>query len=152
MEAAPASPMSHGKVFLGAALAVAALLRLHRLSLLPPAHYRDVALTAIDALRAASGHPCLNYTYDEGLYANLMGLVFLLLGASDWTVRAPGALFGVLTCLGVYRLGRALDLEREGLFAAALLGASFWHVVLSRSGFRVILLPLLLSLSFALLV
>src|SRR5207249_9317227 len=133
---------------LWAVLSAAAALRVYHLSVLPPAHYRDVALTASDALRAASGHPCLHYTYDEGLYANLMGLVFLVLGASDWTVRAPGALFGVLTCWAVYRLGRALDLEREGLFAAALLGASFWHVVLSRSGFRVILLPLLLSLSF----
>jgi len=136
---------------LGAILVVAALLRFHHLEALPPAHYRDVALTAIDALRAASGHPCLHYTYDEGLYANLMGLLFLLFGASDWMVRAPGALFGVLTCLGLYRLGRAFGLPRAGLYGAALLAVSFWHLVLSRSGFRAILLPLLLVEAFALL-
>src|SRR6266446_9388108 len=107
-------------------LAAAALLRFHALLDLPPAHYRDVALTAIDALRAASGHPCLHYTYDEGLYANLMGLVFLVLGASDWTVRAPGALVGVLTCLGVYRLGKALEMPRAGLYGAALLAFCLW--------------------------
>ncbi len=135
-----------------AVLSTAALLRFYHLSFLPPANYRDVALTASDALRAAAGHPCLHYTYDEGLYANLMGVLFLVLGASDWTVRAPGSLFGVLTCWGVYRLGKALNLEREGLYGAALLAASFWHLVLSRSGFRVILLPLLLSFSFAFLV
>ncbi len=125
-------------------LVAAAFLRFHALSDLPPAHYRDVALTATDALRAASGHPRLHFTYDEGLYADLMGLVFLLLGASDWTVRAPGALFGVLTCWGVFRLGRAFGRERAGLFGAALLAVSFWHVLLSRSGFRAVLLPCLL--------
>jgi 4-amino-4-deoxy-L-arabinose transferase-like glycosyltransferase len=134
------------------ALGAAALLRFFDLSGLPPAHYRDVATTATDALRAASGHPLLHYTYDEGLYSNLMGLVFLLLGPSDWTVRAPGALFGVLTCFGVFRLGKALGQERAGLLGAALLAVSFWHVLLSRSGFRAVLLPCLLVHSIALLI
>jgi len=134
------------------ALGAAALLRFVDLSGLPPAHYRDVATTATDALRAASGHPRLHYTYDEGLYSNLMALVFLILGASDWTVRAPGALFGVLTCFGVYRLGKALGMERAGLLGAALLAVSFWHVLLSRSGFRAVLLPCLLVHAAALLV
>src|SRR5262245_35022054 len=132
-------------------LIAAAALRLYDLSSLPPAHYRDVALTATDALRAAAGHPRLHFTYDEGLYADLMGLGFLLLGASDWTVRLPGALFGVLTCWGVFRLGRAFGRERAGLLGAALLAVSFWHVLLSRSGFRAILLPCLLVHAAALL-
>ncbi len=145
----PRSEARSDRMILGSSLAVAAILRFYHLSLLPPAHYRDVALTAIDALRAASGHPCLVYTYDEGLYSNLMGIVFLLLGASDWTVRVQGALFGVLTCLGVYRLGRALGLTRAGLYGCALLAVSLWHVILSRSGFRAVLLPLLLAFSLA---
>jgi len=133
-------------------LATATLLRFYDLSGLPPACYRDVALTATDALRAAAGHPRLHYTYDEGLYSNLLAIVFLLLGASDWTVRAPGALFGVLTCWGVYRLGRALGRGPASLYGAALLAVSFWHVLLSRSGFRAVLLPCLLVHSAALLV
>lgn len=133
-------------------LGAAACLRFHALSDLPPANYRDVALTGTDALRAASGHPRLHFTYDEGLYADLVGAVFLLFGASDWTLRAPGALFGVLTCWGVFRLGRALGRERAGLFGAALLAVSLWHVVLSRSGFRAVLLPCLLAHSMAFLV
>ncbi len=133
-------------------LAGAAFLRFRALDLLPPAHYRDVALTAIDALRAAAGHPCLHYAYDEGLYANLMGLLFLAAGPSDWSVRAPGALFGVLTCWGVYRLGKAFGLGREGLWGAGLLAVSFWHVLLSRSGFRAVLLPMLLAHALAFLV
>jgi 4-amino-4-deoxy-L-arabinose transferase-like glycosyltransferase len=135
-----------------AILAVAALLRFARLSDLPPAHYRDVAITALDALRAASGHPCLHYVYDEGLFANLMGLGFRLLGASDWTVRLPGALMGVLTCFGVYRLGRVLGAARAGACGAFLLAVSLWHLILSRSGFRAVMLPLVLAFAMSYLV
>src|SRR5262249_26758989 len=59
---------------------------------------------------------------------------------------------GVLTCWGVWRLGRALGLGRAAPLGAALLAVSFWHVLLSRSGFRAILLPCLLAHSAALLV
>jgi len=132
-------------LILAAVLLVAAVLRFAALSSLPPAHYRDVAATALDALRAASGHPRLHYVYDEGLFANLMGLVFLIAGVSDASVRFLGALCGVLTCAGVLFLGRSLGAGRAGLYGAFLLGVSLWHVVLSRSGFRAVLLPLLLS-------
>lgn len=133
-------------------LAVAALLRLVALSRLPPAHYRDVAITALDALRAASGHPCLHYKFDEGLFANIMGALFLLFGAGDVTVRLPGVLAGIAGCWGVARLGRALGMERAGLFGAGLMAVSLWHVILSRSGFRAILLPTLLAFALAALV
>jgi hypothetical protein len=130
-------------------LAVAAVLRLAALSRLPPAHYRDVAITALDALRAASGHPCLHYQFDEGLFANLLGLLFLVAGAGDVTVRLLGAGAGIAGCWGVARLGRALGMERAGLFGAGLLAVSLWHVILSRSGFRAVLLPTLLAFAMA---
>ena len=149
----PAGPrLGRAASILVAILAVAALLRFARLSELPPAHYRDVAITAIDALRAASGHPCLHYVYDEGLFANLMGLGFRILGACDWTVRLPGALMGVLTCLGVFRLGRALGAPRAGACGAFLLAVSLWHVILSRSGFRAVMLPFVLVFALSFLV
>ncbi|MGH9796805.1 MAG: glycosyltransferase family 39 protein [Candidatus Polarisedimenticolia bacterium] len=131
-------------------LAAAALLRLCALDRLPVAHYRDVALTATDALRAASGAPRLHYTYDEGLYANLLGAAFAVAGPSDAMVRLPGAIFGLLTIWGVFRLGRALGMERAGLFGAGLLAVSWWHLVLSRSGFRAVLLVCLLAHALAL--
>jgi len=137
---------------MAAILAVAAALRLIDLGGLPPAHYRDVAATANDALRAASGHPRVHYVYDEGLFANLMGVGFLLFGASDLMVRLPGAIAGILTCLAVFRLARALGWDRAGLVGAFILAVTPWHVVLSRSGFRAVLLPLVLAYAFAFLV
>jgi len=150
MTGAGSGPRATGYV-LAALLLVASALRFAALSSLPPAHYRDVAVTALDALRAASGHPRLHYVYDEGLYANLMGLVFLIAGVSDASVRFLGALCGVLACLGVYFLGRSLGAPRAGLYGAFLLAVSLWHVVLSRSGFRAVLLPLLLPFAAGLL-
>jgi len=137
---------------LAAVLLVAAALRFAALSHLPPAHYRDVAITALDALRALAGHPRLHYVRDEGLYSNIMALVFWLAGPSDAAVRFQGALFGTLTCLAVYRLGRVLGSRRAGLYGAGFLAVSLWHVILSRSGFRAILLPLLLTAGVAFLV
>ena len=133
-------------------LAVAAVLRCVGLDRLPPAHYRDIAITALDALRAASGHPCLHYTLDEGLFANIVGVFFLVFGASDAMVRLPGAIIGVLGCLGVARVGAALGAPRAGLAGAWLLAVSLWHVILSRSGFRAILLPTVLCFAVAWLV
>lgn len=137
---------------LAAVLLGAAALRFAALPSLPPAHYRDVAITATDALRALAGHARVHYVRDEGLYANLMALVFGLVGPSDTAVRFQGALFGTLTCFAVYRLGRALGSERAGLYGALFLAVSLWHVILSRSGFRAVLLPLLLTAGVALLV
>jgi hypothetical protein len=147
----PGSRPKAAFLLLSAVLVVAAALRFAALSSLPPAHYRDVAVTALDALRAASGHPRLHYVYDEGLFANLMGLVFLVAGVSDASVRFLGAACGVLTCAGVFFLGRSLGAPRAGMLGAFLLAVSLWHVILSRSGFRAVLLPLLLSFAAGLL-
>ena len=81
-----------------------------------------------------------------------MGILFILFGVSDVTVRVLGAACGVMTCWGVYRLGRALGCERAALMGAALLAVSLWHLILSRSGFRAVLFPMLLVHSMALLV
>jgi len=133
-------------------LLLAAFLRLGDLGRLPPAHYRDVAITALDALRAASGHPCLHYQFDEGLFANLMGLLFLVAGAGDLTVRLPGAIAGIAGCFAVVRLGRALGMPRAGVAGGVLLAVSLWHVILSRSGFRAVLLPTVLAFAMTALV
>ncbi|HEV8119392.1 MAG TPA: glycosyltransferase family 39 protein [Candidatus Polarisedimenticolia bacterium] len=132
----------------GSILVLASVLRLAELDRLPPAPYRDVAITAWDALQAAAGHPRLHFTLDEGLYADLLGIWFRLFGASDWTLRLQGALIGIVTCAGTIRLGRRLGHATAGLVAGFLLALWPWHVILSRSGFRAVMLPALLVFAF----
>lgn len=55
-----------------------------------------------------------------------------LLGQNEFAVRLPCALFGVLTILFVYHLGRTLFGRREGLAAALILGSSLGFMVQSR--------------------
>jgi len=85
--------------------------------------------------------------YNSGLYRYLTVPWVALLGLTEAAVRATGVLFGTLTILAVFLLGRRLLSEKAGLAAAALLAVSPWHFQFSRSGFRGILLPFFLTVS-----
>ena len=65
-----------------------------------------------------------------------------------FALRLTAAFVGIITVAATYWLGRELFPDRArgrdiGLFAAALLAASFAHVLFSRLGFRAITQPLL---------
>ena len=85
--------------------------------------------------------------YNSGLYRYLTVPWVAALGLTEAAVRATGVLFGTLTILGAFLLGRRLFSERVGLAAAVLLAISPWHFQFSRSGFRGILLPFFLTVS-----
>lgn len=69
-----------------------------------------------------------------------------LLGLSETSVRLTSALFGVLTVLALYLLGKELGGARLGLFAAGLLAVTPWHVHFSRIAFELISFPFLFVL------
>jgi 4-amino-4-deoxy-L-arabinose transferase-like glycosyltransferase len=58
-----------------------------------------------------------------------------LLGATEWAVRLPSALAGVITVYFTYLIGRELKSCKLGLIAAALLAVTPWHVHVSRMAF-----------------
>jgi hypothetical protein len=57
-------------------------------------------------------------------------------------LRAVSVAAGTLTLLAIYLFGRATFGRRAALLAAAFLAVSPWHLLYSRTGFRVILAPL----------
>jgi hypothetical protein len=57
-------------------------------------------------------------------------------------LRAVAVAAGTLTLLAIYLFGRATFGRRAALLAAAFLAVSPWHLLYSRTGFRVILAPL----------
>ncbi|HPC82080.1 MAG TPA: glycosyltransferase family 39 protein [Thermoanaerobaculaceae bacterium] len=69
-----------------------------------------------------------------------------LLGLSETSVRLTSALFGVLTVLALYLLGKELGGARLGLIAAGLLAVTPWHVHFSRIAFELISFPFLFVL------
>jgi 4-amino-4-deoxy-L-arabinose transferase-like glycosyltransferase len=77
----------------------------------------------------------------EGLYLYLAAGYVRLVGLSYPALRSVGALLGTTTIPVVYLAGRRLFNREVGLLAAGLLAVSRWHVILSRTGLRFILMP-----------
>lgn len=139
-------------------LLVALFLRVYELGHIPPGLHYDEAANVILAADIAEGksHPIFieAYTGKEVLFFYLAGAFMRLLGASALSLRLTSALIGVLTVLITYQLAREMfahqgaeDSRWLALFSAALLATSYWHITLSRYGFRAISQPLLQALT-----
>lgn len=129
-------------------LLVAAALRLPELTLSPPGLHYDEAANGILAgdigLRGERPVFIASYTGKEVLFFYLSAALMRLVGESVFTLRLTAAYLGLLTVATTYWLGRMLLADRRvALLAAGLLAVSFWHVLLSRLGFRAISQPLL---------
>lgn len=126
----------------------ASFLRLYHITKTPPGLYPDEAMDGNNALEVIqTGHFKVFYVEDngrEGLYVNTLVFFIKALGNKPWVVRFPAAITGILTVAGMYFLGEELFGVEIGLLAAFLLGACFWHIDLSRVGFRAIMAPLCL--------
>lgn len=131
---------------------VAASLRLHALDRLPPGLHHDEAYYALDAQRMLRGHTPLFFNGNGGrepLHMVLLAGGLVLWGERPWTVRMVAVFSSLLAIPLVYRLGSDLFKEHGaragwiGALAAAALAVSYWHVSLSRLGFRAVhLVPL----------
>jgi len=143
--------MSKTKValLLALILIIAGGLRLYHLKELPPGLYPDEAMDGTNAQEAlATNNFKVFYPENngrEGLFMNIQaGFLTLIKQNEPWVLRIPSALFGILTVLGLYFLGRELFSKKIGLLSAFLLATSFWHINFSRISFRAIMAPFFL--------
>jgi len=139
-------------------LLVAAGLRLYRLPDLPLGLHYDEAANGILAGEIASGvrTPVFirAYTGKEVLFFYWASLWMRLAGRTPLALRLGAASAGILTvAAAVWATYELLHGRRNAVWTAALSGAfvatSFWHVVLSRYGFRAVTQPLLQALTVA---
>jgi 4-amino-4-deoxy-L-arabinose transferase-like glycosyltransferase len=134
---------------------VAVLFRTVGLGSVPLGLDPDEALNGNQGFEAAQTHeyrvfyPLNNGR--EGLFINLIGVSESAFGAGLAGLRIPAAVIGSLTVLFVFLLGELMVGWRAALFGSFLLATSFWHVTVSRTAFRAILMPLLLTASLYLL-
>ncbi|MDP6107459.1 MAG: zinc ribbon domain-containing protein, partial [Candidatus Brocadiia bacterium] len=131
--------------------AVAAFLRIYRLTDIPLGLHGDEAQTGMDALRVL----------DEGWIGPYVGsalgqpsgplyftaLVFKLSNASLFTLRLSMALLGVATVPAAYLLLRLGFGRWVALFATVALVFSYWHLHYSRIAFMLISMPLFTTLA-----
>lgn len=141
--------MKKGLLILFFILTLAAFLRFYELPSYPPGLYPDEAMNGNNALEALhTGQFNVFYPENngrEGLFINIQALFLWATGPANagepWMLRLPSAIFGTLTVLGIYLLGRELFSEEVGLLSAFFLATNFWHLNFSRIGFRAILAP-----------
>lgn len=137
-----------------AAVVIAAVVRIYGIGSNPPGLLCDEASNGYDAYclletgRNRLGtqwplyFPTLE-TINEGLYRYLLVGSVAVFGLDEMAVRLPAAVAGTLTVLLLFWAIRlTLDL-RVAVLSAAVLAISPWHILISRIGFRVVLLPLL---------
>jgi 4-amino-4-deoxy-L-arabinose transferase-like glycosyltransferase len=145
-------------VALSLVLLVAAGLRLYRLPELPLGLHYDEAANGILAGEIARGFklPVFipSYTGKEVLFFYWTALWMKLLGETSLALRLSAALAGLATVAATFWAVRELlhgqrDADRVALLTAAFLAMSFWHVILSRYGFRAVTQPLLQALTVA---
>jgi hypothetical protein len=146
-------------------LLLAATLRLWQLEVLPPGLFFDEAFNGLDANRVLSGDQLPFFFAGNGgrepLLIYLQVLAVRLLGRSPLALRLVSAFAGIVTVAVIYAVGRWILLPLRGnatmevraalpaLIAATGMAVSYWHVSLSRLGFRVVLLPLTSALAVA---
>jgi 4-amino-4-deoxy-L-arabinose transferase-like glycosyltransferase len=145
---------SHALLFMLFCLMVATTLRFPDLPTAPPGvHYDEAANGVLAAEIGLKGKRPIfisSYTGKEVLFFYLAGGLMRLLGDSVFTLRFTSALVGLVTVAATYWLGMELFRDRRiALIATALLAISFWHLLLSRLGFRAITQPLLQALTVA---
>ncbi len=139
-------------------LLVAAWLRLYRLPELPLGlHYDEAAngILAGEIARGASSPIFIpSYTGKEVLFFYWTALWMKLLGLTPLALRLSAALAGLATVVATVWAVRELLHERRratwiALLTGAFLATSFWHLVLSRYGFRAVTQPLLQAMTVA---
>lgn len=139
-------------------LLVAAGLRLYRLPQLPLGLHYDEAANGILAAEIARGTKTpvfiSSYTGKEVLFFYWAALWIRLLGATPFALRLSAALAGIATVAAtIWAVRELLHGHRDARWVAILTGAfvatSFWHLILSRYGFRAVTQPLMQALTVA---
>ena len=155
-----------GGILLALTLAVV-LLRLQRLSDLPPGLLLDEGIHGVNALQVLRGEHTVFFSEKndglEGLMAYAVALATTFLGRTVLALRLPAALASTGTVFATFWLGFVLFRQVEpggkatpwrGIFiggvGAGLLAVSLGQTIIGRTALRANFLPLVLSICFAL--
>lgn len=138
------------KVLLGAVMvcglaALAAGLRFYDLHQYPPGLFPDEAANGEDVQLILQGDWRPFYPRGNGreaLFFYLQALSVKLFGIGVWPMHAVSATVGTLTVVAVYFATRVWFGRLAGFLAGFYLATSYWHVTMSRTGFRAIMIPL----------
>lgn len=134
-------------------VALAGCFRFYDITHYPPGLFPDQAANGEDVLLILEGDTRPFYPRGNGreaLFFYLQAALVKAFGIGVWPMFAASALVGVGTVLAVFFATRVYFGRLSGILAALFLATNHWHVTLSRTGFRAILIPLFVALFTAL--
>ncbi len=128
---------------------IAAGFRFYDITNYPPGLFPDQAANGEDVRLILDGDVRPFYPRGNGreaLFFFIQAAFVKTFGIGVWPMFAASAAVGTATVLATFFATRVYFGRLAGLVAALLLATNHWHVTLSRTGFRAILIPLCLAL------
>lgn len=145
--------MRQGWLYAGIAIVcivvLAGFLRSYDIKSYPPGLFPDEAANGEDLLLILEGDTRPFYPRGNGreaVFFYLQALMVKLQGIGVWQMHMASVIVGTLSVLAIYFATQVYFGRLAGVFAALFLATSSWHLTLSRTGFRAIMMPLFISL------
>lgn len=125
--------------------------RLYLIETIPPGLNHDAAFNGLYAITITQGREYTPYVADawsgESMFHYILAFHIWMLGPEKLAIRLSSVIIGILTIPAFYFLIRRLFNPRTAIVTTFLFSISGWHFVLSKTGWRAILLPLFTCLA-----
>lgn len=138
-------------LFLVLILVIGAFFRFYLIKQMPGGLFPDEAANGLDINNILKGHIQPFYGRGngrEGLFFYLLSLSVYFFGRGPWQHHIVSAAIGVLSIFATYIFTARFFDKKIALLASFLMAINPWHIVLSRTAFRAIMIPLFTSLAF----
>lgn len=126
-------------------IVIASFFRLWQLKSIPGGLFPDEAANGLDIVNYIfKGHQSPFFERGlgrESLFFYLQALSVKIFGIGHWQMHFVSAIIGILTVILTWFFAKKLFNTRVAFAASFLMATSSWHVTLSRTGFRAILVP-----------
>lgn len=130
---------------------IATFFRLWQITQLPDGLFPDEAANGLDVNSILQGDRSPFFERGngrEGLFFYLLALSVELFGRGPWQHHIVSAFIGIAEVIVLFFLARRMFGFKTAVFASFFMAVSAWHIVLSRTGFRAIMIPLFTTLTF----
>lgn len=135
-------------ILLATVAALAAGFRMYDIQNYPPGLFPDEAANGEDVLLILDGDLRPFYPRGNGreaLFFYGQAASVAMFGIGVWQMHVVAAVVGILTVVAVYFATHIFFGRLAGALAAFFLATNYWHVTLSRTGFRAIQIPLFVA-------
>ena len=125
-------------------LAISFFFHVYRVDQVPAEPQSDHVEASEDVRSILNGQYMIYFprnTGREGTQFYLTALLSRIFGYGFTTLKLAMALVGMLNIIPMYYLGKELADKKLGLLAAFFVAVSYWHLIVSRIGWRIVLMP-----------